>query len=142
MLISEARLRPSRRNRRKVHTMKIKTFALSVGLFGTALAASAGSSWSVSIGFGGPAYYPAPYYPAPVMVAPAYCPPPPVYYAPPPVVYCPPRPVYAPHRFVPPGYAWGPYPQGRGYDRYDRHDHRSGHGDRSSHQRDWQAGRR
>jgi hypothetical protein len=120
--------------------MKLKTLlALSVVLLGTAFTASAGGSWSVSVGFGGPAYYP-----APVVMAPAYCPPPPIYYAPPPVVYYAPRPVCPPPRFAPPGHAWGHYQHGN---RYDRRDNRYGHDsrgrdDRRGHQRDWQAGRR
>jgi hypothetical protein len=121
---------------RRTVRMKTKTLlALSVVLFGTALAASAGTSWSVSIGVGVPSYY----YPAPVVVVPALCPPPRVVYAPPVVCY-PPLPVCPPPRFVPPGHAWGQHNYWKGHGRYDRHDDRHagrrGHGgDRNSRHR-------
>lgn len=103
--------------------MKTKiVLALSVVLFGTALAASAGTSWSITIGTGAPVYYP-----APVVVAPPPCPPPRVVY-PPPVVYYPPPPVYAvPRYYAPPAYVWNHPRHGKGGYCQDRYCNHRGH---------------
>jgi hypothetical protein len=102
--------------------MKTKTLlGLSVVLFGTALAASAGTSWSVTIGGGAPVYYP-----PPVVVAPPFCPPPRVV-CPPPVVYYP-QPVCPPPRYyAPPAYAWNHPRHGKGGYCHDRYCNHRGH---------------